>query len=54
MTQAKFNFFPRGSRWAVYEWENKEHTRAKYITDYPTRDEAKTEVYRLNGWKLKK
>lgn len=35
----------RASFWVVYDSEE-----GKMVADYPTREEARKETYRLNGW----
>lgn len=43
----KYYYVRRGKRWAVY------HCSGTKITDFATMEEARREVFRLNGWKYK-
>lgn len=49
----KYTYTPRGHQWAVLSWEYIETASiGTKIATYETREEARNEVYRLNGWKL--
>ena len=49
----KYTYEPRGHQWAVLSWEYiKTVSIGSKIATYETKEEARSEVYRLNGWKL--
>jgi len=44
----------KGNNWAVYKWDNEIHSSGTFVSLHATKEEARKEVYRLNGWKYKK
>lgn len=61
--KTEYQYHPRGRRWAVYREETwrddgasipNGFTFGKKVAEFATREEARREVYRLNGWKMKK
>lgn len=50
----RYEYRPRGRRWAIYLMTYTEHggTGTK-VDEKDTWEEARKEVYRLNGWKFK-
>lgn len=50
MRAGQYYYAPHRRMWGI--WRN-EGLSATFIGDYPTKEEAKSEVYRLNGWKQK-
>lgn len=54
-SRPEYSYAPTGSRWAVYHWvENGNISTADKVAEFPTREEARKECYRLNGWKCRK
>lgn len=52
--QPEYTYSPRGSRWCVYRMEyGKNGSVGTKIAEFATRQMARDEVYRLNGWKIK-
>lgn len=60
--KTEYCYHPRGKRWAVYREETWQDDGASIpggftfgtkVAEFATRDEARREVYRLNGWKMK-
>nr|DAT98821.1 MAG TPA: hypothetical protein [Caudoviricetes sp.] len=50
----EYSYAPVGSRWGVYHWvETGSISTADKVDEFPTREEARKECYRLNGWKYK-
>lgn len=59
--KTEYRYHPRGRRWAVYKEETcldktlsppGEFTLGTKVAEFATREEARREVYRLNGWKM--
>lgn len=50
----RYEYKPHGRRWAIYliTYTDKGGSGTK-VDEKPTKEEARVEVYRLNGWKLK-
>lgn len=57
-----YGYHPRGRRWAVYHYtayirdgdkDRKEFSVGDKVSEHSSREEARKEVYRLNGWKYK-
>ena len=54
MTKQRYTYQPKGGWWAVYKWKSVgSGLVGEKIAEYPTREQARSEVYRLNGWKEK-
>lgn len=62
LKSTKYGYCRRGRGWSVYReetWMDKgssppgEFTSGTKVGEYPTKEEARREVYRLNGWKMK-
>ena len=60
--KTEYCYRPRGRRWVVYKEENWQDdgdsipggfTFGTKVAEFATREEARREVYRLNGWKMK-
>lgn len=60
--KTEYCYHPRGRRWAVYKEVTcldktldppGEFTCGTKVAEFATREEARREVYRLNGWKMK-
>lgn len=60
--KTEYRYHPKGRRWAVYKevtYLDKtldppgEFTCGTKVADFATREEARREVYRLNGWKMR-
>lgn len=50
----RYTYEPRYGRWAVIEWEYRGTLSiGTKIQENLTKDEARKEAYRLNGWTLK-
>lgn len=58
----QYEYRPRSRRWAVYlrvtyrqgdSFPPKTFTHGTKAGEYPTREEARREAYRLNGWTYK-
>ena len=48
----KYTYQPKGSRWAVYQWEKSGNiSTGNKVAEFSTREEARKECFRLNGWK---
>lgn len=47
----QYYYAPRRRSWGV--WQYKENAGGTFYNDYFTKEEARREVFRLNGWKLK-
>lgn len=44
----QYLYRPHRNMWGIYRrWESGN----AHIVDFPTKEEARAEVYRLNGWK---
>ena len=51
-SRPEYSYAPVGSRWGVYHWEeNGNISTADKVDEFLTREEARKECYRLNGWK---
>ena len=55
MSDGQYYYRPHRRSWGI--WRNENHdggvSTGTFIKDMPTKEEAKKEVYRLNGWELK-
>lgn len=52
--EPEYSYAPRYSHWAVYRWERTGTIRTgEKVAEFPTREEARKECYRLNGWEYK-
>lgn len=52
MNKPRYTYRLKRMSWAVYEWEySRRGSTGRPIAEYATREEARAEVYRLNGWK---
>ena len=48
----EYTYQPKGSRWAVYQWEKSGNiSTGNKVAEFSTREEARKECFRLNGWK---
>jgi hypothetical protein len=47
MNKPRYTYSPRGRLWAIYDGITKQK-----VADFVTKEEAKKETYRLNGWKI--
>ena len=48
-------YAPHRNRWGVWKWLGDEKSGiGTFLGDFPTKEKAEEEVYRLNGWKHKK
>lgn len=57
MNRGKYFYAPHRSKWGIWRRDNEQDegvNTGTFITDYPTKEEAAKEVYRLNGWKYNK
>lgn len=53
-SRPKYSYEPKGSSWWVIRWEETvDFGTGEKIAEFPTREEARKECYRLNGWKYK-
>lgn len=51
-SRPEYTYQPKGSRWAVHRWEEFGNiSTGSKVAEFPTREEARKECYRLNGWK---
>lgn len=51
-SRPEYSYAPIGSRWAIYHWkESSNISTGDKVTEFFTREEARKECYRLNGWK---
>lgn len=51
----RYEYMPHGRHWAIYLVTYTEKGAAgQKISEKATREEARAEVYRLNGWKEKR
>lgn len=50
----RYEYMPRGRRWGIYLMTYTENgATGQKIGEKATKEEARAEVYRLNGWKQK-
>lgn len=50
----KYTYQRNGNAWIIRQWKYTSHgAEGTKIDEKYTREEARDEVYRLNGWKLK-
>ena len=51
----QFYYAPHRDLWGVYQHhdDGSGHSCGTHIDDYPTREAARREVFRLNGWTYK-
>lgn len=57
MNRGKYFYAPHRSKWGIWRRDNEQDegvNTGTFITDYPTKEEAAKEVYRLNGWTYNK
>lgn len=48
----EYTYGPHGRRWAVYRWEvSPGGSTGTKVAEFATREEARRECFRLNGWK---
>lgn len=48
----RYTYKPHRNSWAVYEWKyTKRGASGIKVAEFHTREEARAEVYRLNGWR---
>ena len=51
----QYYYAPHGRRWGIWLWkEFGTGGIGEFVKDCQTKDEARSEVYRLNGWVEKK
>lgn len=52
----KYKFGRHRSMWAIWQWDSvtENGSTARFVKDVRTYEEAVTEVYRLNGWRVPK
>lgn len=54
MNRPKYVYRPKGSLWVVYEMEYQGvFTTGTKVFESQSKEEARKECYRLNGWKYK-
>lgn len=55
MRNGQYYYAPHRSMWGIWRNENLGGgvETGTFIKDVPTKEEARNEVYRLNGWKQK-
>lgn len=54
MKKPKYTYSRSGNQWRIYEWKyTKGGGEGTKIGEKNSFEEAREEVYRLNGWKLK-
>lgn len=51
MKQSRYHYSRNGVGWAVYKTEP-ERPGATKVSEHFNKEEARAEVYRLNGWKM--
>ncbi len=49
----EYYYAPRGHIWIVYRYDDERRMTASKVKEFRSKDEARDEVYRLNGWKKK-
>lgn len=51
----QYYYAPHRRMWGVWQYHDNGngHGSGTFYKDYPTKDEARKEVFRLNGWKEK-
>lgn len=54
-SNGQYYYAPHRRKWGVWLHigGNEEGGFGKFIEDFPTKEEARREVYRRNGWRLK-
>lgn len=52
LKEGQYYYAPRRKRWGVWQHhiQNNGISTGIFINDFPTKEEARNEVYRLNGW----
>lgn len=51
-SRPEYSYEPKGSSWRVIRWEiTGNFGSGTQVATFPTREEARKECYRLNGWK---
>ena len=52
----KYKFGRHRSMWGIWQWDSvtEKGSTARFVKDVRTYEEAVTEVYRLNGWRVPK
>lgn len=55
MTNGQYFYARHRSMWGVWKRDNPNESARSgtFIKDFPTKEEARNEVYKLNGWKNK-
>ena len=52
--EPKYSYIPIGSRWLVIRWERSGNgVLGDKVAEFPSREEARRECFRLNGWSYK-
>lgn len=46
-----YHYAPHRSLWGIWKWDSEKKTSATFVKDCQTKDEAKAEVNKLNGWR---
>ena len=52
----EYYYSPKGRRWGIWRWKTVEFAKGgfgEFVKDVFTKEEARAEVYRLNGWQKK-
>lgn len=53
-SRPEYSYRPKGALWVVYRWKDYGNIRTgDKVAEFLTREEARKECYRLNGWKYK-
>ena len=50
MKKANYYYAPLRNMWGIWKYNDDTHQAASHIKSCQTMGEAKTEVYKLNGW----
>lgn len=51
--EGQYLYRPHRNMWGIFRYHDhgNGYSANEFIVDFPTKEEARAEVYRLNGWK---